>query len=756
MSLNGRATELVKAAGQHRGKWCPPTTTVADRAAQGPALANGDDDGEYWRVTTIDGTQYFFGREHGAGWSIGHGRRPIAVWTRRSTATTQASPATPPELRRLAPDAGLAVEPRLRRRPARQHHDVLLRAGDRRVRPRGRPRPSAPPTTAAATCHASSTATAATAAESRPTPRPRSLFDVADRCDAGPAATPTTSRSQASWPDTPWDQYCTRAPCTDQLAPTFWTRSGCPRSAARCTPARRRLRRCRVVDVAARPISRPAPTRASRCGCAGITRTGKVTSAGGPAVTDPEVSVRPRRRRAGEPGGRAADGTSSCSGTASPRSPPRPARRSGSPTPPRVHPLVAADAAQQHQALLPAVLRAGRGRPEAGLVPQVRGRRVSTSTTTPAASSTSRPTTTTSTQPAWHYDDSELVKPKKRTWGQFRGYGRVRVRTGSGIRRPVRAPNTSTSAAWTATSSRPVPGLRRSPTPRAPRWRTTRPRGGLREETVLDGAGGTWLSGTISTPVRQGPTATSGPLKAWMSNTGTVRKRLRLSTGATRWTKTVTTFNSDNLPTQIDDFGDEVPEADDRCSRIWYARNPDNWMLDAVKRTEAVGVSCATPAVLPGDMLSSARTSYDSQSNNWDSTYRSRATWRRSRRSTPGPAAPRYGFPHPARHMTGTAALPKPTTPSTARRLRPTRRTPSDRSLRPSRPTRWDTRSPRPWRRRGAFRSKGRRQRRYHGDDPRRGWPAAQGVAARPRQEHNPARRISSSRTWYVTPPRAR
>ncbi|RSM35270.1 hypothetical protein DMB66_60620, partial [Actinoplanes sp. ATCC 53533] len=32
--------------------------------------------------------------------------------------------------------------------------------------------------------------------------------------------------------------------------------------------------------------------------------------------------------------------------------------------------------------------------------------------------------------PAWAYDNSELVKPKRRTWGQFRGYGRVQVRTG--------------------------------------------------------------------------------------------------------------------------------------------------------------------------------------------------------------------------------------------------------------------------------------------------------------------------------------
>jgi RHS repeat-associated protein len=32
--------------------------------------------------------------------------------------------------------------------------------------------------------------------------------------------------------------------------------------------------------------------------------------------------------------------------------------------------------------------------------------------------------------PAWHYDDNEVVKPSERTWGQFRGYGKVTTETG--------------------------------------------------------------------------------------------------------------------------------------------------------------------------------------------------------------------------------------------------------------------------------------------------------------------------------------
>jgi RHS repeat-associated protein len=37
---------------------------------------------------------------------------------------------------------------------------------------------------------------------------------------------------------------------------------------------------------------------------------------------------------------------------------------------------------------------------------------------------------------AWHYDDNEIVKPKYRTYGQFRGYGDVQTLTGDGVNDP--------------------------------------------------------------------------------------------------------------------------------------------------------------------------------------------------------------------------------------------------------------------------------------------------------------------------------
>ena len=34
--------------------------------------------------------------------------------------------------------------------------------------------------------------------------------------------------------------------------------------------------------------------------------------------------------------------------------------------------------------------------------------------------------------PAWHYDDNEVVQPKYRTYGQWRGYQDVKTFTGTG------------------------------------------------------------------------------------------------------------------------------------------------------------------------------------------------------------------------------------------------------------------------------------------------------------------------------------
>lgn len=45
----------------------------------------------------------------------------------------------------------------------------------------------------------------------------------ATNCTAENGASEVTPANAGDYPDTPWDQYCTGAPCSGNVSPTFWT-----------------------------------------------------------------------------------------------------------------------------------------------------------------------------------------------------------------------------------------------------------------------------------------------------------------------------------------------------------------------------------------------------------------------------------------------------------------------------------------------------------------------------------------------------
>ncbi|MEW2291380.1 RHS repeat-associated core domain-containing protein [Streptomyces sp. NPDC006743] len=72
MSLNGRSTPLVWDAGKN--VWKPADddgSRVELIKGSAPDDVNGDQDYEYWKLTTVDGTQYWFGKNRLPGWSSG-------------------------------------------------------------------------------------------------------------------------------------------------------------------------------------------------------------------------------------------------------------------------------------------------------------------------------------------------------------------------------------------------------------------------------------------------------------------------------------------------------------------------------------------------------------------------------------------------------------------------------------------------------------------------------------------------------------
>ncbi|MFF0133737.1 hypothetical protein ACFYTG_50265, partial [Streptomyces mirabilis] len=56
--LGGKSSPLIKSS---TGDWHPKTDD-GERVVHSTGATNGDNDGEFWSVTTQDGTQYVFGK----------------------------------------------------------------------------------------------------------------------------------------------------------------------------------------------------------------------------------------------------------------------------------------------------------------------------------------------------------------------------------------------------------------------------------------------------------------------------------------------------------------------------------------------------------------------------------------------------------------------------------------------------------------------------------------------------------------------
>ncbi|MFF4830441.1 polymorphic toxin-type HINT domain-containing protein [Streptomyces sp. NPDC001315] len=75
--LNGSSGELVK--DDTTGAW-HMSSDDGSKVEKLTGATNGDNDGEYWRITTSDGTEYYFGQNRLPGWATGN-EETNSVWT---------------------------------------------------------------------------------------------------------------------------------------------------------------------------------------------------------------------------------------------------------------------------------------------------------------------------------------------------------------------------------------------------------------------------------------------------------------------------------------------------------------------------------------------------------------------------------------------------------------------------------------------------------------------------------------------------
>lgn len=227
---------------------------------------------------------------------------------------------------------------------------------------------------------------------------------------------------------------------------------------------------------------------------------------------------------------------------------------------------------------------------------------------------------------AWHHnDDDGLTKEKHRTWSQWRGYGHVRVRTGG------QGGASAMKSQEDTYFLRGMDGDRKNASGGSRSVRVSLGDGegepitddaglaGFAYRTVqFDGPGGKVVGKSVNRPwyhetakkVRDWGTVTAG-----FTGTSATRAWTSLDDGAgAKWrtASTVTTYDKvAGRVTSVDDRGDAADGTDDKCTRTEYATNTDKNILNLPSRVETVAKACGADADRVKDVVSDVRTAYD-------------------------------------------------------------------------------------------------------------------------------------------------
>ncbi|WP_460791602.1 RHS repeat domain-containing protein [Micromonospora sonneratiae] len=608
MSLNGSATELLY---DDVTRTWQPKNDDGTRIERLTGAVNDDYDGEYWRVTTTDGTQYYFGRNRLPGWTSGN---PVtnSAWALPVFGNNAGEPCYDATFANASCaqawrwNLDYVVDPR-------GNAMAYFYAKETNYYARNR-----------------STATAYTRGgylteiryglrnESPYANAPaKVVFTVQERCL--PSGTITCSDAQFTtanaryWPDTPVDQNCKAgASCSTNIAPSFWTRK---RLTAITTQV---LSGTAYSDVDNWTLRQEFPASDSGTPAlwlAGITHTGRV----GGTLAQPEITF------GGEQMPNRVDGQDNI--------------------PPMVKYRVRT-VVTESGGVLSVNYSDIDCTADALPVPDSNVKRCYPTFWTPEGATAptqdwfQKYVTTQVVEDdriagsvdevtsyeyvggaAWHFaDDDGLVKEKEKTWSQWRGYERVRVRQGTSNELP-----TETEYLYL----RGMDGDRQSSgTPRrvsvtdsegvavvdAPHLQ-----GFVREEIERSGPGGVEISAKIKDPWVNGPTAVRdrpwGVTRAYTVNVHRVRTRVPLAAGGHRRTATTTTYTTEGLPAEVDDAGDTAQTGDEKCTRHSYARTDSAWMLTYPSRVTTVAAACSvsTRTLAAEAVISDERTSYDGQ-----------------------------------------------------------------------------------------------------------------------------------------------
>lgn len=628
MVLNGKNTELILGSD---GKW----RAANDDAAKVELLTgagNGDNDGEHWRVTTTDGTQYYFGVSRLPNWSTGK-RETNSAWTVPVFANHSGEPCFvttgfanskcvqawrwnldyvvdrngnsmayfyTKEQQRTGLAGNAASVLTYDRGGWLDHIEYGMRAGSELA---------------------------------NATPPAKVVFGTAERCLAScwSGAAWTSTATAANWPDTPWDLYCatTATSCANNVAPSFWT----ARRLSSVTTQVWSGSGTTYNNVDQWDFTHQFPSTGNGTSpvlwLASIVHTGKANggSVALPSVTfggtrfdnradyDPNGTMaQPRKYRITtvdtETGGQLAiaysgQDTGCQFGSAFPDPDNNTKRCFSQYYKPQQAP---AGFSWWHKYIVNSVTE----KDLVGGSPDF-------------VHAYAYSTANASTSVLWAHDEGPTTWTSplaKRSWADWRGYPTVTVTEGpAGNQSQTQMlyfrglKGDYTDAGENARASTMTNSLGEV-------WQDDKSRAGfLHEKIEFSGAGGQALRKTIVDPVAfqtgQRTLTTNWAIPsvqtAYINRTAKERNLTWLA-ASNSWRTTAKVYTWDTtygLVTKVDDQGDTATTADDQCERTWYTYNTTKYLIDFPNREETVGVNCATTATYPADAVDDERSFYD-------------------------------------------------------------------------------------------------------------------------------------------------
>jgi RHS repeat-associated protein len=215
--------------------------------------------------------------------------------------------------------------------------------------------------------------------------------------------------------------------------------------------------------------------------------------------------------------------------------------------------------------------------------------------------------------PRWRYDNSPLTPTKQRTWNQYAGVDTVQTRVGDHSAPTKQQVTLDTyfqgmngDRAGTSGGAKTV-NVTGTSIPDA-LWFA----GQVYEEKTLLGVGGATLSDTVNTPWASAVTSDDGTNTARMTDVADTVTTEPVAAGGNRTTETKTTFDSTyGYPLTVSTIHSDTSST---CATTSYTTaNTSAWIIGLPKEVQTVGLACADAgsAQFPKDLLGDTRTYYD-------------------------------------------------------------------------------------------------------------------------------------------------